>query len=237
MKFFAFLSVLAAIVTPAFACEGDCITDVTAAWVGNYTRIVQLVLETANYQLSQRIGHGRYDYGGVGFYEPFLAEFISDAPAVFQKDIFPGYFHGKCQRKGVNPPGCPNPDCPVVCGTPGSMVHFYTKLTQISYNSALTLLNSYADPNSKPYKEVLKLADGRQARSSLVSRIIRSTFSAVDDTRPSSKRSQTEVADVTKSIPGLLETACYGFEGMDEKHRPKYCSWEKRMKEFILTFP
>lgn len=34
-----------------------------------------------------------------------------------EKAIFPGYFHGKCQRviDGVlkDPEGCPNPDCPV----------------------------------------------------------------------------------------------------------------------------
>ncbi|CCM03303.1 uncharacterized protein FIBRA_05431 [Fibroporia radiculosa] len=86
--------------------------------------------------------------------------------------IFPSYFHGKCQRDGVNPPGCPNPDCPVVCGTPGSMVHFYPTLRYIAFNQTREALLSVSAPGSDAYqqveKEVMKAARQHTRRSSRI---------------------------------------------------------------------
>ena len=80
--------------------------------------------------------------------------------------IFPSYFHGKCQRNGVDPAGCPNPDCPVVCGTPGSLVHFYPKLRYIAYNQTRALLADLAAPGSQSYEKaesaVMKAATMRR---------------------------------------------------------------------------
>ncbi|RPD61479.1 hypothetical protein L227DRAFT_574555 [Lentinus tigrinus ALCF2SS1-6] len=69
--------------------------------------------------------------------------------------IFPSFFHGKClDDDGNTPPGCPNPDCPVVCGTPGSMVHFYSKLRYIAFNQTYHLLEALAAPGSDTYQKV-----------------------------------------------------------------------------------
>ena len=45
---------------------------------------------------------------------PVTDAYKSDAYNGMETAIFPSYFHGKCQQDGVDPPGCPNPDCPVV---------------------------------------------------------------------------------------------------------------------------
>ncbi|KZV75881.1 hypothetical protein PENSPDRAFT_680614 [Peniophora sp. CONT] len=37
-------------------------------------------------------------------------------------------FRGKYQQDDGEPEGCPNPDCPVVCGIPGSLVDIYSTL-------------------------------------------------------------------------------------------------------------
>lgn len=85
--------------------------------------------------------------------------------------IFPSYFHGKCQRfskDGQDPPGCPNPDCPVVCGTPGSLVHFYSTLRLIAFNETRSLLEGFVKPGSHPYKQIeqlIKQAQSNHARS------------------------------------------------------------------------
>lgn len=68
--------------------------------------------------------------------------------------IFPGYFHGKCARDGADPPGCPNPDCPVVCGTPGSMVHFFPMLRFIAYNETRARIEAAAAPGSNSYQQI-----------------------------------------------------------------------------------
>lgn len=85
--------------------------------------------------------------------------------------IFPHYFHGKCARNGVDPPGCPNPDCPVVCGTPGSMVHFFPTLRFIAYNETRTRLEAAVAPGSDAYQQieqnVLSAANTHWRRESL----------------------------------------------------------------------
>lgn len=73
-------------------------------------------------------------------------------------DVFPGHFHGKCQIDGVNPEGCPNPDCPVLCGTPGSMVHFYdSDLVPIVNNAFSSILATCTQPSSDAYKQSKEL--------------------------------------------------------------------------------
>ncbi|KAJ7869140.1 hypothetical protein B0H14DRAFT_2727897 [Mycena olivaceomarginata] len=53
--------------------------------------------------------------------------------------LFPGWFHGKClDAKGNEPKGCPNYDCSIRCGTPGSMIHFYYDFYRISFATTNT---------------------------------------------------------------------------------------------------
>lgn len=138
--------------------------------------------------------------------------------------IFPGYFHGKCQRDGVEPPGCPNPDCPVVCGTPGSLVHFYSKLRFIAFNATKHMLEESA---RDAYNNIGGAALANQHRSTArMSRISRTMFKKRDD----------DTKQILLSIASLLEKIC-GGTGTGTTNGLPDCSWEKGMKAFILSFP
>ncbi|KAF8348633.1 hypothetical protein F5887DRAFT_879773 [Amanita rubescens] len=152
-------------------CEGECITGVTEVFVGNYSDPVQSVL-------TKIVGHSRTEISSrmlpnqiyppqrtpLDYLAPILTGYHDKAPATLQNAIFAGYFHGKCQRNVyaangtligyADPPGCPNPDCPVVCGTPGSMVHHYPILEQIALKSIVELLEALVKPGSETYKQV-----------------------------------------------------------------------------------
>ena len=90
----------------------------------------------------------------LNYLRPISEKYWNDAYNGMETAIFPSYFHGKCQQDGVDPPGCPNPDCPVVCGTPGSLVHFYGKLRYIAFNQTRHLLDTIATPGSDAYNQV-----------------------------------------------------------------------------------
>ncbi|KAG0702032.1 hypothetical protein DFH29DRAFT_999676 [Suillus ampliporus] len=110
------------------ACESACITNTTNQFLDRYTDPVLTALqnlESAN-QISTKLvpAPGRRE-NSIVYFTPVMEAYKSTAYASLEKAIFPSFFHGKCQGPdGVNPPGCPNPDCATVCGTPGSMVHF-----------------------------------------------------------------------------------------------------------------
>ncbi|KAJ4474152.1 hypothetical protein C8R41DRAFT_743775, partial [Lentinula lateritia] len=118
------------------ACEGDCITNTTNEFIRLYATPLKTLLDHTNTDLASRfnlpsssqcVSHLQDAYATIAY-------------AYLENAIFPSYFHGKCQQRTangtlVNPPGCPNPDCPVVCGTPGSMVHHYDALRNITVNS------------------------------------------------------------------------------------------------------
>ncbi|KAI0631278.1 hypothetical protein C8Q77DRAFT_1132511 [Trametes polyzona] len=89
------------------------------------------------------------------YLQPILSAYKKEAYQGMETAIFPSYFHGKClDDQGVEPDGCPNPDCPIVCGTPGSLVHFYPKLRYIAYNSTFHQLQALCSPGSDAYKQV-----------------------------------------------------------------------------------
>ena len=84
-----------------------------------------------------------------------MAAYHKQAYKGMENAIFPSYFHGKClDETGVTPPGCPNPDCPIVCGTPGSLVHFFPKLRYIAFNQTYHLLQKLSTPGSETYQQV-----------------------------------------------------------------------------------
>ncbi|KAM5537576.1 hypothetical protein V8D89_008654, partial [Ganoderma adspersum] len=89
------------------------------------------------------------------YLEPIQAAYRTQAYQNMETGIFPSYFHGKClDGNGNEPAGCPNPDCPVVCGTPGSMVHFYPILRFIAFNQTYHLLERLSVPGSPSYNRV-----------------------------------------------------------------------------------
>ena len=180
--------------------------------------------------------------------------------------IFPSYFHGKCQRfskDGQDPPGCPNPDCPVVCGTPGSLVHFYSTLRFIAFNDTKNLLEGFAQPGSQPYAQIeglVKSAQVNYARSisaaptakrnnvtshtldassyrhSFYTRGLGSMASRHIHNRHARAESASSLKAILSRVGALLGTACGGSVGDGEKDLPD-CSWEAGMKAYILSFP
>lgn len=168
--------------------------------------------------------------------------------------IFPSFFHGKCQRPdGTLPPGCPNPDCATVCGTPGSLVHFYPKLRFIAHNRTRNALAALVAPGSDAYAAVeeLVLADALESKPRMARRFLRA---GPPDTRPAIvKRAERELAHartlkrrtqevktqlrtiLAQAMP-MMEQAC-GGTGHGQTNGLPGCSWEREMKEYILTFP
>jgi hypothetical protein len=167
--------------------------------------------------------------------------------------IFPSYFHGKCQQNGVEPQGCPNPDCPVVCGTPGSLVHFFPTLRFIAFKSTRDTLQRLCSPGSDEYKKtenaVARAATTTRKSGSKQRRV--STFSdgvggELVHGVPSRKNFQyvrkreedvgKAFKEIMRQVPDLLEQVCGGKPTEDGSALPD-CSWEAAMKAFILTFP
>ncbi|KZT07090.1 uncharacterized protein LAESUDRAFT_699481 [Laetiporus sulphureus 93-53] len=149
------------------ACEGECIVGITNAFLGNYTPVVEAVMNDLNQQICANSSIPPNNY-----LSPIYDAYKMQAYHGMENAIFPSYFHGKCQQDGVNPPGCPNPDCPVVCGTPGSMVHFYSQLRYIAFNQTRHLLETLVAPGSNTYQQVehalMKADQGHSRRMSRV---------------------------------------------------------------------
>ena len=143
--------------------------------------------------------------------------------------IFPSYFHGKClYPNGTVPNGCPNPDCPVVCGTPGSMVHFFPELTRIVFNQVSGQLTNITSPKCKAYQEVKKavMVDVQKTQRRALSRVTRSANLQSGGTTTADKQFQTIMA----GFPATMLDAC-GGSNLSE------CCWETYMKKYILQFP
>ena len=166
--------------------------------------------------------------------------------------IFPNYFHGKCQRNGANPPGCPNPDCPVVCGTPGSLVHFFPTLRFIAFHYTRSTLQRLCSPGNDAYEQaersVVQAAAGPRGRGGERRRVPWFEYAiaraggelAQDRTSSYARKREEDVkkrfGEIMSKAPDLLEEACGGYPSEDEKALPN-CSWENMMKAYILTFP
>ncbi|KAI0918367.1 hypothetical protein AcW1_009729 [Taiwanofungus camphoratus] len=143
------------------------------------------------------------------YLSPILEAYHKQSYDGMEHAIFPSYFHGKCQQNGVNPPGCPNPDCPVVCGTPGSLVHFYPVLRYLAFNQTRYLLGILSAPDSDAYKLVEQsIMDASQAHSRRMSRIFsRSVIKSASKTAPGptsdfGSGSGSGVNPVSNSSPG-----------------------------------
>ncbi|KAK0220059.1 hypothetical protein IW262DRAFT_998266 [Armillaria fumosa] len=240
---FSLLFALSALPVIAFACEGECITGVTAGFVAGVLGFLKsevlpgFVREL--YTLMD-VPSPSDDSQLLSLVKPLLDAFEKDAPPCFQENIFPRYFHGKCQVNGVDPPGCPKPDCAVVCGTPGSMIHYYQKLLEIVLNSTTTVCQNMTSPHSNVYqameKNMLKTISSHSSSRRTV-RFSRSTFYPTISTTPSatgfSKRSsppdfsQAFQTHMSK-LPQRVTNSC--------KTRKGRCTFP-HMKNKILSYP
>ncbi|KAJ7598812.1 hypothetical protein C8J56DRAFT_174783 [Mycena floridula] len=194
------------------ACEGKCIVDTTKKFCEKY----EAALDDIDLPKSQKA--------------PILSQFKAKCYQAFETCIFPDTFHGKCQLNGQEPPGCPNSDCPVVCGTPGSIVHFYnTILIPLLFSCASEVLETIICGNSHS-----SLSE-RALSPSL--RFTRSASTSLDPHRLHTRALWSRATDSCQNkdlfrevVSGLYFDSC-GGPGWSK------CSWETEMKEFILEFP
>ncbi|RDX43108.1 hypothetical protein OH76DRAFT_1361605 [Lentinus brumalis] len=265
MRFLSLISLLAVPAT-VLACEGDCIVGCTNAWLGNYTTVIDSVMNSLAAQICDLIPSRPSVETSLGYLKPILSAYHKQSYDDMETAIFPSYFHGKClDENGNTPAGCPNPDCPVVCGTPGSMVHFYPKLRYIAHNQTSHLLEALATPGSHTYQQVedavVAAANtspqrrriynalpgpnaGSSGLTSLFSGLLPrgnglASLSSTKKVLPELKRRTQDVKAGLKSVMAqvgpLMKEEC-GGDGENTNGLPK-CSWEAEMKQYILSFP
>ena len=149
---------------------------------------------------------------------------------------------------GIDPPGCPNPDCPVVCGTPGSIVHFYDKFCSLAFDATVHLFDEIINPSSGAYQEFEKGVISAASSSSSVEkrkRIVRfmreSDWLAgprlgFDKSKNIEKRVEPAIRDKLQTIlqefPSKLKAVCRG-----DSTELASCKWEAAFKQYILSFP
>ncbi|KAJ3482816.1 hypothetical protein NLI96_g6717 [Meripilus lineatus] len=228
------------------ACEDDCMDGVTNAFLQKYN---QGPLENAITKIAQEVSGLIPSHPSLAtsrnLIQPILDAYQNVAFENLRTSIFPDFFHGKCQQNGIIPPGCPNPDCPVVCGTPGSLVHFYPKLRYIVYNSTRHSLSMFTNPRSKPYQQALQAvedaansANGPERRS--LRFFPRSLLDPYDQPETKVKSEHPDIpsqflAIISGMLSRLLE-ACGGSAEGSTNGLP-LCSWEQQLKEYILSYP
>ena len=169
--------------------------------------------------------------------------------------IFKSYFHGKCQdpTTGIDPAGCPNPDCPVVCGTPGSIVHFYSKFRSLAYEAVVHLFEEISKPNSPAYQKFEQGVISATSSSSSAGERRRRTVRFMRETdwlaeppvgfdnksnekRGDSAHIRDRLQAILQQFSSKLRSVCGGNGTSDSNELPS-CSWELKFKEYILSFP
>ncbi|KAJ7359115.1 hypothetical protein DFH08DRAFT_403721 [Mycena albidolilacea] len=241
LSFFSVLGFLAVPVLVA-ACEGECITGTTRKMNDNYNSRVKSALNKIDreiidtFQLNSQLA-------------PSLTQQIETcynkiSNETLYRALFPGCFHGKClDENGRKPEGCPNPDCPMICGTPGSMVHFYSKFRNISFATTTTSLVSCAN---ETYPALLKTLQKLVATSLSQPRVEtapgpqilryrrRGLFDNENETPSPSLIAQKDIGlklrRILADIPEKLKGCCGGSD-------LPLCNWGETMKPFILSFP
>ncbi|KAI0085897.1 hypothetical protein BDY19DRAFT_963563 [Irpex rosettiformis] len=230
---------LIAVPSTVTACEGDCIVGITRAFIGNYSEPVEHVMMTVASQISHFVPGSPTPESAMEFLQPITNAYSSSSYDGMERAIFPNFFHGKClDDNGVEPDGCPNPDCPLVCGTPGSLVHFYSKLRYIAFNQTRHLLKDLSTPGSDTYNQVERAVIRRENRKTRKRTTVnRSGFSTVAlPTKRSEDEVKKKLKNVMRNVPTWIEQVCGGSGSGDTNDLPQ-CNWEREMKEYILTFP
>lgn len=230
------------------ACEGECIVNITKEYLTLYSAPIRNAFQDLvctlprscppcgssrcpfqAYQIDAKIvpsANRRQD--PISYFAPVFHAFDKVSYNGLEHAIFPSYFHGKClYPDGTVPNGCPNPDCPVVCGTPGSMVHFYPDLRRIVFDQISGQLANITSPGTRAYQQVQKavLFDAQRTQR----RLSRITRSAKPRTRGTAALEK-QLGVIMKRFPSVMRSVC-GGSGLSK------CSWETSMKKYILQFP
>lgn len=161
--------------------------------------------------------------------------------------IFKTYFHGKCEDSttGIDPPGCPNPDCPVVCGTPGSLVHFYSKFCSLAFDATVHLFEDIIKPSSAAYQKfeasvisATSSSPSAENRQRMV-RFMREAdwvakprfgfYKGKDIENRASKDIRDKLQTILRQFSSKMKSIC--------GNELRSCSWEADFKQYILSFP
>ena len=266
--FFTFAS------TVALACEGECTVNVTKFILRNYNTPVYDIFKAivsyfppAAHPLSNIPEQAREIEDSIipsssravdtlDYITPLLSSYEGHSYSRMETAIFPSYFHGKCEDPvtGTTPAGCPNPSCPVVCGTPGSMVYHFPKLRRIAFNTVHAMLSEHTKEGSDTYKAVQRIVKRFavvQVAPNVTTRSISRIFSARKDldlflpeyeTTYLTRRAddlEAKLKPILESVPERLVTDC-GYEGPDDNgsvDELQGCNWEEETVEYILRFP
>ncbi|KAF7360488.1 hypothetical protein MVEN_00779500 [Mycena venus] len=234
------LSVFVSLAVPLriLACEGDCITNTTTAICDRYKHPVgEEIIHT--FKLVPLSGSAPVSPPSLMI--PITNCYSNNSWSAMRQNIFPGYFHGKClDRNGNEPAGCPNPNCPIVCGTPGSMVHFYSIFVSIAHNTTCSSLMSCADPNSESYRALEKRVTTHMSESRLQTgpgpQILRYRRPSVfEDEKPAAspitkKDIEPALTRILAKFPEVLVKCCGGSD------LPS-CTWARQMHALILSYP
>ncbi|KAF5310686.1 hypothetical protein D9619_008117 [Psilocybe cf. subviscida] len=229
------------------ACEGECISGLTNALLGNFSRPLNIALEKmAGTIVTRLIPNSEYARDPISLLSPIISSYNKRAYDTMEQAVFPGYFHGKCQdpTTGIDPPGCPNPDCPVRCGTPGSIVHFYGKFIKIAFATTAELIGEITEPDASSYKLVEKSVkdaiSNSKARRSYPPFIFRGSKLLSGNQRRLSTRNdhvKDELNDIFGQAKSILADICGGVSASDHGKDLPNCRWEQRFKQYILSFP
>ncbi|KAE9408000.1 hypothetical protein BT96DRAFT_874188 [Gymnopus androsaceus JB14] len=255
MRFFNILAFCSVLPLLAFACEGDCITNTTKEFIEKYKTPMDEVLNRTNRQINAKFQLP----DSTNCVAPLADDYNKTVYSILETAIFPNYFHGKCQQpdgKGgfADPPGCPNPDCPVVCGTPGSLCHFYSTLISIVFKTHQGIYTNLTMPGAPAREKVRSCIQNAIQRCSKsprdgvstsrpFSRLFAARFPLVYREEAKSRRNSgscytqgpdavdKDLSDIFDGIPNIWSEVC------DEENHLEGCSWEGYMKPFILSFP
>ncbi|KAJ7104506.1 hypothetical protein B0H15DRAFT_810347 [Mycena belliarum] len=241
--FISFISILALLAAPLWvtACEDECPVGISHALVANYQRPVRCVVETIGREIINKFGlvaQGSTELSPDFLLAPIMNVYRNNCFHNINMTIFPGFFHGKCQVNGVDPAGCPNPDCPVVCGTPGSIVHYFDTFSELAYNATKDTLMAPISSDSPSYRALEKNVRGHLPHETgpgpQILRFRRSWL------LPGNKASVSPIPDhenfvsilrgILEQIPMVLGDCCGGPD-------LRLCRWETKMKALILSYP
>jgi len=259
--------------TIAFACEGECIVNVTKFILHSYSTPVYDVFQAIVSCSPQRllslsnipeqageieesiIPPSSRAVDRLDYVTPLLSSYEGTSYSRMETAIFPSYFHGKCEDPvtGIAPAGCPNPSCPVVCGTPGSMVYHFPKLRRIAFDTVHAMLFEHTREGSDTYNAVQRIVKRfmvARVTPNVATRSISRIFWARRDLdllpeyeyMHLKKRGGGVGANlklILESIPERLARACgyVGPDGNGSMDELQGCSWEAETAEYILQFP
>ncbi|KAJ7461814.1 hypothetical protein B0H11DRAFT_2198653 [Mycena galericulata] len=156
------LSVFALFAIPlrVAACESVCQNGTINAVLADYRVGVECAVDAIVRDI-ERHGHAP---SSESLPTQIMTAYNNCSVSTLYMNMFPGFFHGKCQdpTTGIDPPGCPNPDCATVCGTPGSMCHFYSKFRQIAFNSTASCIAQAVNETARIHQSKPERGPGHQ---------------------------------------------------------------------------